>query len=65
MALPKPSASDLKIKMTERGMLRVYFKGEPLPGVIGIECIQDDLTRPAEVRVTFSGRAVALDIEGA
>ncbi|MCP1998254.1 hypothetical protein [Nitrobacter winogradskyi] len=46
-------------------MLRVYFKGEPLPGVIGIECIQDDLTRPAEVRVTFSGRAVALDIEGA
>lgn len=51
--------------MTERGMLCVYFKGEPLPGVIGIECVQNDLMRSAEVRVTFSGRAVALDIEGA
>jgi hypothetical protein len=65
MVIPKPSTSELKVVMTEKGKLRFLYRGEPLPGVVKIECVQDDPAARAEVRVTFIGLAVALDIEGA
>ena len=48
--------------MTRNGKLRLFYKGEPLPGIIAITA-HGDHAEPAKITVEIIGLAVRFDTE--
>jgi hypothetical protein len=62
MAQPTPETARLKIVMTNRGLLRALYDGEPIAGVIKIEC-NHELGSRAIITLTFIGPSVNFETE--
>ncbi|WP_085043849.1 hypothetical protein [Ensifer aridi] len=61
MAIPKPSEARLVVRHYEDGKMRVLLDGQPIPGVVKVEVVQDGGTDRSYLNLSIIGVAYRME----